>query len=635
MKGFFRRTAGKTLLFISIMLSLLIFCGSVLAAYAMVEFDVYTSSKEDVTYSAIKWHMIGDINSIIRGLFTERITVDDLENTNLCFVIFDKEDRLWAQKGVSERKYSYNLKTLTDTEGNLTDVYISESEDYDYRIDVGFTEGLPENDYYRLVITSVSAMYYFRYSIYLIMFASLLFAVICYIALMKVSGRRPQSDELFPGALNRVPTDLLIALCFAALAFEWRIFVEEFFFHNGFLAVVGVIIVAISTVAFFIGLSMSLAVRIKEKSIFKNTVIYRIVKLIVLILKKVYFALKRLAFLLIDILRNISLVWKTALVLLFISAVEFVFLASFVGGYRYSIVLIGWFWEKVFLTPIILYAAISLRRLQKGGMALAKGDLGHKINTDFMIWDFKKHGENLNNIGSGMTVAVEERLKSERMKTELITNVSHDIKTPLTSIINYSALISGEETENEKIKEYSEVLTRQSERLKRLIDDLVEASKASTGNIDVLLERCEAQIFISQASGEYEEKLNDLSLELMVKMPDTPIAIMADGRRMWRIFDNLMNNVCKYAQSGTRVYLSLEKEGNDAVITFKNTSREALDISEDELMERFVRVDRSRITEGNGLGLSIAKSLVELQNGRMKLMIDGDLFKVELRFPAV
>ena len=232
-------------------------------------------------------------------------------------------------------------------------------------------------------------------------------------------------------------------------------------------------------------------------------------------------------------------------------------------------------------------------------------------------------------------MAVEERLKSERMKTELITNVSHDLKTPLTSIINYASLIGEQKCENQTIMEYSKVLVRQSERLKRLIEDLVEASKASTGNLEVNLTDCEASVFVTQASGEYEEKLKNNDLTLVVDLPEKELHILSDGRRMWRIFDNLMNNICKYSQKGTRVYLSLQQIGEDAVFIFKNTSSAQLNMSEEELMERFTRGDSSRNTEGNGLGLSIAKSMAKIQNGELKLMIDGDLFKAILSFPLV
>ena len=228
-----------------------------------------------------------------------------------------------------------------------------------------------------------------------------------------------------------------------------------------------------------------------------------------------------------------------------------------------------------------------------------------------------------------------ERLKSERFKTELITNVSHDIKTPLTSIINYSDLIGKEEPGSEKIAEYADVLKRQSEKLKRLLEDLIEASKASTGNLDVHLTPCDAAVLVTQAEGEYQEKLDAAGLTLIARKPEDPLYILADGRRLWRVFDNLRNNVCKYSQPGTRVYLTLEKQGSDAVFTFRNTSREELNVTPEELMERFVRGDSSRSTEGSGLGLSIARSFTELQNGTMELDIDGDLFKVILRFAAL
>ena len=234
-----------------------------------------------------------------------------------------------------------------------------------------------------------------------------------------------------------------------------------------------------------------------------------------------------------------------------------------------------------------------------------------------------------------MTRAVDERMKSERLKTELITNVSHDIKTPLTSIINYVDLISKEDTDNEKIKEYTDVLSRQSERLKKLIEDLVEASKASTGNVDVSLAPCDVSVLISQSVGEYGEKLENAQLELLISKPEQPLMIMADGRLLWRVFDNLMNNVCKYAMPGTRVYMTLELSGGEAVVSIKNISKYPLNIKAEELMERFVRGDSSRSTEGSGLGLSIAGSLTSLMGGKFSVEVDGDLFKATLRFKKI
>lgn len=293
-----------------------------------------------------------------------------------------------------------------------------------------------------------------------------------------------------------------------------------------------------------------------------------------------------------------------------------------------------WFVEKLALTALVVYALWCAVKLRDAARAIANGDMSAAVDISHMRGELRAHGEDINNIRGGISRAVEERMRSERFRTELITNVSHDIKTPLTSIINYVDLMEKEEPENEKTREYLEVIDRQSARLKKLIDDLMEASKASTGNLAVRLERCELGVLINQTVGEYQERLSDRGLELVTAKPDETVTVMADGRHMWRIFDNLMNNILKYAQSGTRVYLTLEKEGGDAVLIFRNISRARLELSGEELTERFVRGDVSRNSEGNGLGLSIAKSLAELQHGMLDIFVDGDLFKVVLRLPT-
>lgn len=288
--------------------------------------------------------------------------------------------------------------------------------------------------------------------------------------------------------------------------------------------------------------------------------------------------------------------------------------------------------EKVILLPVILYVALCCVKLLKASEALAEGRQDYAVNTTWMLGGFREHGENLNSIGQGVSMAVAERMKSERLKTELITNVSHDLKTPLTSIINYSDLICEEKTENEKITEYAQVLLRQSGRLKKLLEDLVEASKAATGNLEVELVSCEVGVILSQAVVEYQQKLEEKELELISDQPQEPVWIMADGRHLWRVFDNLLNNICKYAQERSRVYLSVELKEEKVLIIFRNMSKYPLNIPTEELEERFVRGDKSRHMDGNGLGLSIAKSLMDLQNGEMEIVTDGDLFKVTLKF---
>ena len=280
------------------------------------------------------------------------------------------------------------------------------------------------------------------------------------------------------------------------------------------------------------------------------------------------------------------------------------------------------------------FLGASLQKLRKAGQHLAAGEVDYQVDIRRMVRPLAQHGQNLNAIGQGMTIAVEQRMKSERLKAELITNVSHDIKTPLTSIVNYVDLLQKKHTPQQE-QEYLSVLARQSQRLKKLTEDLVEASKASTGNIQVELVPTNVNEILNQAAAEYGERLHAGRLELVVSLPEPPVTILADGRLLWRAVDNLLSNVVKYALAGTRVYLDAVLQADQVIISVKNISRDSLNVSAEELMERFVRGDSSRNTEGSGLGLNIAKSLTELQHGRLTLSIDGDLFKAELSFPLL
>ncbi|MBQ6067287.1 MAG: HAMP domain-containing histidine kinase [Clostridia bacterium] len=290
---------------------------------------------------------------------------------------------------------------------------------------------------------------------------------------------------------------------------------------------------------------------------------------------------------------------------------------------------------KVIEIPLVLLGAINLHKVQNGAKRLAEGNLTEKVDTKYLIGPFKKNAEYLNAVNDGVNRAVHERMKSESMKTELITNVSHDLKTPLTSIINYVDLLKETDVQDEKAKEYIGVIDRQSQRLKKLCSDIVDASKAATGNLSVSLEPTALNVMLPQVIGEYDERLRTKQLQLVPAIPAETVTVNADGKLLWRVFDNLLNNVCKYAMAGTRVYLTLEQAAGTARITFRNISGSPLNISPEELTERFVRGDASRATEGSGLGLSIAKSLTELMGGRFDLAIDGDLFKVTVTFPIL
>ena len=241
----------------------------------------------------------------------------------------------------------------------------------------------------------------------------------------------------------------------------------------------------------------------------------------------------------------------------------------------------------------------------------------------------------VNDIAGGFKNAIEENLKAERLKTELITNVSHDIKTPLTSIINYVDLLKKKNIKDEKIKEYIEILDNKSQRLKKLTEDLVEASKASSGNVKLNIESINIKELINQTIGEFKDRLEKRNLQIEVDMPIEDVKIDADNRYMYRIMENLFGNISKYAQENSRVYVDVKKVNKKINISIKNISKDKLNISSDELMQRFVRGDKSRYTEGSGLGLSIAKSLTELQKGTFDIIIDGDLFKVVMEWDDI
>lgn len=361
--------------------------------------------------------------------------------------------------------------------------------------------------------------------------------------------------------------------------------------------------------------ALSICVRVKCGKWWRNTILYRI-----------YCAVRGVVA---EIAENWNLLRKLFMLVCVIAVLELWMICATTNSEEW---IPYWMLEKAVLYAGIFLLAIQMYELQKAGRRMAEGDLFYKVDTSKMFWECKKHGENLNKIGEGMSKAVDERMKSERMKTELITNVSHDIKTPLTSIINYVDLLGKEELHNEKAAQYLEVLDRQSSKLKKLTEDLVEASKAAAGNLPCTKEMIEAGVFLTQTVGEFEEKMQSAELELIVNKTEENTYILADGRHLWRVVDNLMNNICKYAQPHSRVYVNLDATERHVRITFRNMSRYPLNINSEELTERFVRGDKSRSTEGHGLGLSIAKSLMDLMGGKMEIVVDGDLFKVVLGF---
>ncbi len=483
-----------------------------------------------------------------------------------------------------------------------------------------------ENDEVAGMTNLLTYCYAYRNLLLGAMIGFALLALCCFAFLMAAAGHKSGIDEIQPGLTERLPFDVFTAAVAALGVILMGLLIEFSSGGANILKFITYTLVFEAGAALCIWWSLSFARRLKLGNVLKSCISIRL-------LLWCWRTFKKLLAFVGDALRGMALVPKATLIIFAILFVEFLWMVGFGSGGSFMI--FSWFIERAVLVLLTAYVLLCMKKLLKAGEELSQGNLDYRVDTAKMRGPLKEHGEQLNRIGEGMNKAVNERMRSEHFRTELITNVSHDIKTPLTSIINYVDLLEKEEIDNEKAREYLEVLSRQSARLKKLIDDLIEASKASTGNLNVSLERCELGVLIDQCAGEYAEKLKAAGLELIVTKPEEPVTIMADGRHMWRVFDNLLNNVCKYAMAGTRVYINLDKEAGRATVTFRNISAQQLNISGEELMERFVRGDSSRNTEGSGLGLSIARSLVQLQKGELELTVDGDLFKVTLKFRTV
>ena len=459
-------------------------------------------------------------------------------------------------------------------------------------------------------------IYNCRYQLIVIAAVSFILCLVLFIFLLCAAGHRAGSEGIVPSFVDKIPFDLFTLLMIAAISCLWAI-LAEMYYDSILLIMLACLVILVAALLILLYI-MSFAVRVKLGGIIKGCIIYKVLAWVWRLIRSVCHAIA-------ELVKGMPLVPKTCVIVAGILVLE---LLATGNGFI-------WFIVNLLLAAALIYTAICAKKLLTAGQKLAAGDESCVVDTSKLYGPFREHGEDLNTIRDGVSLAVEARMRSEHFRTELITNVSHDIKTPLTSIINYVDLLGKEKPENEKMREYIDVLQRQSARLKKLIDDLLEASKASTGNLTVNAEPCDVGVLLDQTLGEYGEKLSAAGLEPVLTKPEKPVIIMADGRHMWRIFDNLLNNICKYSQRGTRVYLEVYERDGKAVVTFRNISSRQLNISSDELMERFVRGDSSRNTEGSGLGLNIAQSLAQLQKGTMELTVDGDLFKVTLTFDVV
>ena len=438
-----------------------------------------------------------------------------------------------------------------------------------------------------------------------------LLTLFCFCFSMASAGHWQNHEGIHLTWLDKIPADVWIIALPSAFFIGWDTFYSEW----------GQVLFCAALIPVTLLFLCVFAAQCKAGTVIRGSLTARVLRLLWRILRGVTLWLWR-------IVTDIPLVWKTALVTAALAFLEFIL---YVSPSRDPLFLV----VKVLEMLAVLAIALNLRTLEKNGKQLSEGDLSTPVDTKRLFGAFRRYGQAMNRLQSGMESAVQEQMRAERMKTELITNVSHDIKTPLTSIVNYVDLLKKEDMPSSAAREYVNVLDRQSHRLKKLTEDLVEASKASSGALPVDLQPTDVSVLFSQITGEYQDRLADCHLTLVTQPPAGQPVVLADSKLLSRVMDNLVSNICKYAMPETRVYVSGVTADGQMTMSFKNISRAELNISPEELMERFVRGDTSRHTEGSGLGLSIARSLVQLMGGTFRLSIDADLFRADVTLPLV
>lgn len=499
---------------------------------------------------------------------------------------------------IEDIKYVYQYKTL--------------EENYDCTIYTSINEDVTQfhDDYYNSYITYKICTNSVKTAIINIMITIVL-VIVSAILITIYAGRKRNFKEIQLELIDKIPLEIILVAMFIPFIMLLLLGIELSYSLN-IATIIGNIGILIIMYSIALISYESIVRRIKTSTILKNTIIYRLCKWIKNGIKNIF--------------NNFSLAAKIIVIL----ACMLIFTLVFSNwGFTGIILLIAMY---VFVFKYYFDNITKFLNIKNTVKKIYEGDTKVRLQENEYTGVLKELCIYVNDIAGGFTNAIDKSLKSERMKTELITNVSHDIKTPLTSIINYVDLLKKEDMPNEKAKEYLDILEQKSQRLKRLTEDLIEASKASSGNIKLDMKKINVNELIKQISGEFEDKFKNKNLDLNIEIPKEDVFILADSRYLYRVMENMYTNIEKYAMENSRVYVDLLEENKKVKIEIKNISKEKLNISANELMERFVRGESSRNTEGSGLGLSIAQSLTKLQKGEFGIYLDGDLFKVIISF---
>ena len=555
------------------------------------------------------------------------------KKVNIIYGNIESDSKAIQDAGIrylSDLNETYYTINIVETEKQKIEYVTAKAEEY--QIYSSYVEDFYEYSQVAIMNNILDRVSVFREYCYFIIPVSTILIILILMYLIISIGYRKGEDGIVLNDFDKTPLEIIIFFAIIIGCIPFILLEKITRDYNGIISLIvtgGLVIYVLCSII----LNTTIK-RIKSKTFFKSTITGKILKWISICAVGVYHKLKIVW----DTLTYSSdLKVKVIVEFIVISALAiFIFLVFHNSG---MLVMLEFVLIAVTLYKIIKFIK-NCSQIERKLKEMCEEDNSNKLYEEDFGNEFKNSVRYLNNISNGFENAIQDRMKSERMKVELITNVSHDIKTPLTSIINYVDLLKKEDIDNNKAKEYIEILDSKSQRLKKLTEDLVEASKVSTGNISLDLEKINVVELVKQATGEFEDKFKKRGLETIINADKNEVDIMADSRYMYRIIENLFSNVSKYALENSRVYIDIKQSkednlANNVIIEVKNISKDKLNISAEELMQRFVRGDKSRTTEGSGLGISIAQNLTELQKGKFELKLDGDLFKVKIIFAKV
>ncbi len=582
-----------------------------------------TCNEETVTQAgnrnAQENHAAAEIHLFSKQLYpiVSRLSPDELDALSATEDSSSRMSHSDPDPGRVPSDYLYCDPETVFSGGRLITYYLYYYQAPEYTVTVYMQEQVLENSSLHMLTT----IYPYRYTCIAVLVAGLLLFAAIMVYLFLCAGVQPDGS-ISPAGPCRLPLDVyaLLTVIAGALLISLYFYLNQWAQsegpHPGNLSLMAVVLLAIALLG--IGLIYAFAAQIKMKDgyLWKHSITGRCLQWLVWSIQALYGLLP------------VIWQWLVSGGIMGLSLFALFLLAQSGSG----IFIVLFILDLLLCSGFVLYSAWCFASLAMGVQRMSRGDLGHKVSTRYLRGSFLALANSLNVLSQTAKTAAENEMRSERMRTELITNVSHDIKTPLTGIISFVDLLQKPHTPAQQ-GEYLEVLSRQSGRLKRLIDDLIELSKVSTGNITVSLAAMDMVETVNQALGEFSDKLTQAQLTPVFAPEHSCVPILADGRLVWRVLSNLLGNAVKYSLPGTRLYLDLTVLENEVLLSLKNISSQPLTVEATDLMERFVRGDASRGSDGSGLGLNIAKSLMELQGGQMQILLDGDLFKVTLSFP--